>query len=32
MITLFAWAAEESENWSDMDIDDMLEGGNMVPA
>ena len=22
----------ESENWSDMDMDDMEEGGNMAPA
>ena len=28
----FAWAAVESENWSDMDMDDMEEGGNMAPA
>ena len=31
-ILTFAWAAVESENWSDMDMDDMEEGGNMAPA
>ena len=31
-ILTVAWAAVERENWSDMDMDDMEEGGNMAPA
>ena len=31
-ILLAAWAAEERENWSLMDMEDMDEGGNIDPA
>ena len=32
LVVTVSWAADERENWSDMDIEDMEEGGNMAPA